>query len=71
MIPTEDYLKTPVGNLAVRIRKMSAEIEVPSSEPHKYYLVTVTSSFITCTCPGFHYRGKCKHATMIHNVLKG
>jgi hypothetical protein len=66
---TAEYLKTPVGTLRVIMRNMSAEIEVPSSTPGQSYIVSVTSSFVTCTCPGHHYRGTCKHATMIRKTL--
>lgn len=64
-----EYLETPVGTLRVIMRNMSAEIEVPSSTPGQSYIVSVTKSFVTCTCPGHHYRGSCKHATMIRKTL--
>jgi len=36
--------------------------KVPSgSNPQLSYTVTVRGNTGTCTCPGNHYRGRCKH----------
>jgi SWI/SNF-related matrix-associated actin-dependent regulator 1 of chromatin subfamily A len=32
------------------------------SRPGKFYEVTVHEGDVTCTCPGFEYRGMCRHA---------
>jgi len=38
--------------------------EVPSfTNPRKTYVVDVREH--TCTCPGFQYRGKCKHLKLV------
>ena len=66
---TTDYLSTPLGELPVTFRNLSAEVTVPSSKPGQFYTVSVTKSFAQCTCPGFHYRGQCKHVKMIKAVL--
>jgi SWI/SNF-related matrix-associated actin-dependent regulator 1 of chromatin subfamily A len=40
--------------------------EVPSSsDPGRTYTVRVAGGVITCTCPGFTYRGNCKHARSV------
>jgi SWI/SNF-related matrix-associated actin-dependent regulator 1 of chromatin subfamily A len=40
--------------------------EVPSSsKPGEYYTVTVLNGVATCTCPGFTYRGNCRHTREI------
>jgi len=66
---TAEYLETPIGTLRVIVRNMSAEIEVPSSKPGQSYTVTITKDFASCTCPGYTYRGTCKHVTMIRKTL--
>jgi hypothetical protein len=32
------------------------------SNPSKKYILTFEASEATCTCPGFEYRGTCRHA---------
>ncbi len=40
--------------------------KVPSSsKPGEYYTVSVSNGVATCTCPGFSYRGNCRHAREI------
>jgi hypothetical protein len=35
--------------------------EVLSSNGKDYYTVTIQGSYNSCTCPGFGFRGYCKH----------
>jgi len=32
------------------------------SDPSKKYTLTFEANEVTCTCPGFEYRGTCRHA---------
>jgi SWI/SNF-related matrix-associated actin-dependent regulator 1 of chromatin subfamily A len=42
------------------------EIEVPSdSTPGVTYRVRIAHGIVTCTCPGFSYRGNCKHVRSV------
>jgi len=40
-----------------------------SSKPGSYYLIDVDGSDVACSCPGFEYRGQCKHARDVKNAL--
>ena len=66
-----EYLSTPVGELPVKMRNLSAEIEVPSRSGGPSCTVTVTRSFATGTCRGWHFSGKCWHVTMVRKTLEG
>jgi hypothetical protein len=69
--PTIEYLDTTIGTLRVIMRNSSAEVEVPSRSGGPSCIVTVTRSFVSGTCSGFHYRGKCWHTDMIRKTLTG
>lgn len=46
------------------VRTVSFSVEVPSaSDPKKTYTIsgTVLSGKIKCSCPGYQFRGTCKH----------
>ncbi len=40
-----------------------------SSKPGSYYFIDVDGSDVTCSCPGFEYRGQCKHARDVKHAL--
>ena len=40
-----------------------------SSKPGSHYVIDVDGSDVTCSCPGFEYRGQCKHARDVKNAL--
>jgi len=46
----------PFGNIGKK--KESMVLEVPGSKGATYY---VNTQELTCTCPGFTFRGSCKH----------
>ena len=40
-----------------------------SSDSSKKYTLTFEASEVTCTCPGFEYRGTCRHARDLKAAL--
>ena len=40
-----------------------------SSRPGAYYVLDVDGGDVTCTCPGFEYRGGCAHARSLTAAL--
>jgi len=40
-----------------------------SSKPGKFYVLDVDGGDVTCTCPGFEYRGACSHARELKAAL--
>ena len=40
-----------------------------SSNPGSHYFVDVDGSDVICSCPGFEYRGQCKHARDVKSAL--
>jgi SNF2 family DNA or RNA helicase len=40
-----------------------------SSKPGSHYFIDVDGSDVTCSCPGFEYRGQCKHTRDVKNAL--
>ena len=46
----------------------ASKFEFPSSrDPQKKYTVTVMGPDMDCTCPGFEYRGTCKHIVEVRS----
>ena len=39
------------------------------SDPSKKYILTFEANEVTCTCPGFEYRGTCRHARDLKSSL--
>ena len=42
---------------------------VSSSRPGQFYVLDVDGGDVTCTCPGFEYRGQCNHARTLKAAL--
>jgi hypothetical protein len=40
-----------------------------SSKPGAFYVVDVDGQDVMCTCPGFEYRGACRHARTLKAAL--
>ena len=40
-----------------------------SSKPGSHYIIDVDGADVTCSCPGFEYRGQCKHARDVKSAL--
>ena len=51
------------GPVAQRYRAPS------SSKPGAYYVLDVDQGDVTCSCPGFEYRGACNHARTLKAAL--
>lgn len=41
------------------------EHRVQSSKPGKFYTVTQSGNYYSCSCTGFLYRNKCKHVELV------
>ena len=53
------YFKNPIKGFDQRGRKFTSSLrEVKGSKGDSYFVNDIEH---TCTCPGFTYRGKCKH----------
>ena len=53
-----------------RKKALKTEWEVLSSDGLKYYKVKFENNDYTCTCPGFNFRGNCKHIDHISRRYK-
>ena len=40
-----------------------------TSQPGVDYLITADGADVTCSCPGFEYRGQCRHARDVKAAL--
>lgn len=40
-----------------------------SSKPGSHYVIDVDGSDVSCSCPGFEYRGQCRHARDVKSAL--
>jgi hypothetical protein len=40
-----------------------------SSKPGSHYIIEVAGADVTCSCPGFEYRGQCRHARDVKTAL--
>jgi hypothetical protein len=40
-----------------------------SSRPGEFYELTVVNGDVICTCPGFEYRGMCRHSRDLKSAL--
>lgn len=54
----------------VLTRPKARVYRVPSSSrPSQHYTLTYEANDVTCNCPGFEYRGMCRHARSLKAVL--
>ena len=42
----------------------------PNSKGTDTYDITLESKGFTCDCPGFSFRGRCKHTLMVNNKIR-
>jgi hypothetical protein len=42
-----------------------------SSKPGAFYVLDVDGEDVLCTCPGFEYRGACRHSRTLKSALAG
>ena len=40
-----------------------------TSKPESHYTIDVDGGDVTCSCPGFEYRGQCRHARDVKTAL--
>jgi SWIM zinc finger len=40
-----------------------------TSQSGVHYLITADGADVTCSCPGFEYRGQCRHARDVKSAL--
>jgi len=59
----ESLARVLAGSRARRYRVKS------SSNPNAHYEVAVDGEDVTCSCPGFEYRGQCRHARDVKHAL--
>lgn len=57
--------------LARVLSRPSAKVfrAVSKSDPSKAYTLTYEAGEVTCTCPGFEYRGMCSHSKVLKSAL--
>ncbi len=61
--PLEALAQVLAGSYARRYRVKS------SSNPNAHYEIAVEGEDVTCSCPGFEYRGQCRHARDVKHAL--
>jgi SWI/SNF-related matrix-associated actin-dependent regulator 1 of chromatin subfamily A len=59
-----DALERAIASLAESLRGPKSERHriTSKSRPDVFYDITVNGTDVTCTCPGFEYRGECSHS---------
>jgi SWI/SNF-related matrix-associated actin-dependent regulator 1 of chromatin subfamily A len=67
----EGVIRSAVLALAEALRGPRSERyrAASSSRPGEFYVLTVASGDVSCTCPGFEYRGMCRHARDLKTAL--
>ena len=46
-----------------------SEHRVQSSKPGKFYTVSQSGNYYSCTCTGYLYRNKCKHVEQVKSKV--
>lgn len=69
--PTAALSREAILALARVLTRPSAQVyrAVSKSDASKSYTLTFEANEVTCTCPGFEYRGTCSHARALKEAL--
>lgn len=69
--PTASLSREAILALARVLARPTANVyhAVSNSDPNKCYTLTFEASEVTCTCPGFEYRGTCSHSRKLKEAL--
>ena len=73
-------VRTPEGDRGAqtRARALAKALRGPAVERYRFssashagveYELTVDGADVTCSCPGFEYRGQCRHARELKSAL--
>ena len=52
-----------------RARRSNATAIASTSHPGVDYVITADGADVACSCPGFEYRGQCRHARDVKAAL--
>ena len=69
--PADSALRLEAINALARAmtRPNTRRFQVPASRAGTTYTLDVDGTDVTCSCRGFEYRGQCKHARQLKEVL--
>jgi len=67
-VTTQDVLGVWTRKKPKKIRNKNQEWQVDGSKG-KTYMVKLENGQLTCSCPGFSFRRKCKHSALIKEKL--
>ena len=70
IVPIADILKVGKPSKAEKETKTVRSWSVPSSDGDKKYSVLFNAGNFSCECPGYQFRGSCKHIKMVRERYK-